>query len=239
MKKRKSRVVFDMETNGHLFEFTKIHCICTKDMDTLETRQFRPNQIEEGLTLLSSYDILIGHNICQFDIPGIRKLYPRFSYGELRDSLCMSKLFDPERPLHGLEDYGKQFKLYKPYIENWEIFDEEKLNRCMVDVEINYLTYNYLVDKFCRSWSWIKSLEIEQDFALYRASQVLEGIDVDEEFARALLVKLDDEIAYLDSVLLDKIPRRIVPIGNTENGCKPFKINGEYTEATKKWFGIE
>lgn len=235
---KKSKLIFDMETNGHLFEFTKIHCICTKDLDTLETNQFRPDEIEDGLNLLSRYDILIGHNICQFDIPGIKKLYPRFSYGELRDSLCMSKLFDPERPLHGLEDYGKQFKLYKPYIEDWATFDEGKLNRCMTDVEINHLTYSYLVEKFCKGWSWLKSLEIEQDFALYRASQVIEGIDVDEEFARELLVKLDKEIEYLDSILLEKIPHRIVSVGNTEVGCKPFKINGEHTKDTIKWFNL-
>lgn len=234
----KSRICFDIETDGHLYEFTKIHCICTKDMDTLETNQFRPDEIEDGLNLLTNYDILIGHNICQYDIPGIKKLYPRFSYGALRDSLCMSRMFDPERPLHGLEDYGRQFKRYKPYIENWEEFSEEKVHRCSEDVEINFLTYNYLVEKFCKDWSWLKALEIEQDFALYRAGQVLEGVDVDEQLAKELLERIDKEIDYLDSVLLDKIPHRILPVGNIESGCKPFKKDGNFTVDTIKWFGL-
>lgn len=233
-----SRLIFDSETDGHLYEFTKFHCICTKDVDTLETRQYRFNQIPEALEHLSSYDMLIGHNICGFDIPAIKKLYPRFSFGELRDSLCMSRLFDPERPLHGLEDYGEQFGRHKPVILDWKEFSEEKVHRCSEDVEINHLTYSYLVDKYCKTWSWLKSLKIEQDFCLYRAGQILEGVDIDEELARKVLKQLDEEIEKLDAILMDKMPRRIAAVGNVEVGNKPFKKNGEYTAATREWFEL-
>ena len=149
----------------------------------------------------------------------------------------MSKLFNPERPEHSLESYGKQFGRNKPVHEDWSVFSEAMLHRCSEDVEINYITYKHLVDKYCRNWNWLKSLEIEQEFALYRAYQEIEGVDIDVESARQTLEKLDKEIDELTNTLLDRIPKRVSRVGS-DNGYKPFKKNGDYTEATRGWFNL-
>jgi hypothetical protein len=230
-----TRLVFDSEADNFLYAATKVHCICAKDLDTNLSWKFPPDKVQEGLELLSSYDIICGHNICGYDIPLFKKLYPNFHYKELRDSLCMSKLFDPERPLHGLESYGAQFGRPKPVHEDWTAFTPEMLHRCSEDVEINYLTYKYLVDKHCRGWSWKKALEIEQEFVLYRAAQELEGIDIDVELAREVINKLDQELLELDSILTERIPGKMKKVG-VEHGYLPFKKNGEYNSTTLKWF---
>ena len=235
-----SRYVVDIEGDGLLYEITKIHCIVAKDLKTKEIFKFRPHQIEEGLQLLSSADQLVGHNICGFDIPAIKKLYPTFTHKRLKDTLCMSKLFNPERfGGHSLESYGEQFKRAKPVHEDWSVFSEDMLYRCSEDVEINEMVYEYLVERYCQSWNWITSLNIEQDFAMYRAAQELEGVDIDIELAKRLLVQLDEEIAQLDALLYDKIPMRIKGAGNLERGTMPYKKDGTYNEATKKWIAQE
>ena len=106
----------------------------------------------------------------------------------------------------------------------------------MEDVEINHLTYNYLVEKYTRTWKWQKALEIEQEFSFYRAFQELEGVDIDVNLAINTLSRLDEEIEQLDKTLTERIPNKILPVGNIESGYKPFKKNGEYNEATKRWF---
>ena len=231
-----TRLLFDIEANGFLYDVTQLHCICAKDLDTRQIFQFPPDKLNDGLQLLSSYDIICGHNICGYDIPAIKKLYPDFTYKKLRDSLCMSKLFNPERPSHSIESYGLQFNRYKVQHEDWTVYSEEMLHRCSEDVEINVLTYNYLVNKYCKNWDWSKALDIEQEFMLNRAAQELEGVDIDVEHAKDTLRRLDVEIESLDSILLERIPSRIVPIGNVEKGCLPFKKEGNYTKQTLEWF---
>lgn len=228
------KLVFDLEANGLLYEATKIHCICAKDIETRERYKFSPVSIPEGLELLGKADILIGHNICGFDLPLILKLYPEFRFKGARDTLCMSKLFDPERLSHGLESYGKQFGRPKPEHHDWFAYTCRMLHRCFEDVEINHLTYKHLIDKYCKNWKWLRSLDIEQEFAYYRAFQELEGVDIDVDTAHLVLDKLDAEISELDTILLDLIPKKVIMVGK-EDGYLPFKKNGEYNEATKRW----
>jgi len=234
------RLVFDLEGNGLLYDIHTIHCIVAKDLKTREVFKFRPHQIEEGLALLSSAEQIVGHNICGFDIPAIKKLYPSFTHKKLKDTLCMSKLFNPERfGGHSLESYGEQFRRSKPVHEDWSVFSEDMLFRCSEDVEINVMTYEYLVERYCQSWNWIRSLEIEQDFAMYRAAQEIEGVDIDVGLAEDLIVRMDTEIAELDKLLYEVMPMRVIGVGNLDIGTLPFKKDGTYNEATKKWIANE
>lgn len=231
-----TKAVFDTEGNGLLYDITQFWCIVIKDRDTREVFKYTPDRIEEGLKHLSSYDILIGHNICGFDVPAIKKLYPWWTHKKLRDTYCMSKLFNPERfGGHALESYGEQFKRPKPTHKDWSRFSEEMLYRCSEDVEINWLTYDYLVDGYCSTWNWVKSLEIEQEFAIYRAAQELEGVDIDVDHALRVIKLLDEEIEYLDKTLYEMMPMRVVPVGNKDKGTLPFKKDGTYNEITKRW----
>ena len=77
----------------------------------------------------------------------------------------MSKLFYPERLEHSLDSYGRQFGRYKPVHEDWTTYSEDMLHRCSEDVEINHLTYNWLVDENCRDWDWVNALELEQELS--------------------------------------------------------------------------
>ena len=54
------KYVFDIETDGLLFDCTMAHCIVLKDIDKNEI--LTPT-IDQGLELLSNAELIIGHNI--------------------------------------------------------------------------------------------------------------------------------------------------------------------------------
>jgi DNA polymerase I len=236
----KTRLVFDIETDGLLYELTKIHCICAKDLSRGVVYKFRPEEIESGLDLLNSVDYIVGHNISGFDLLAIQKIYPSFSIdnSKVRDTLCMSRLFNPDRPDHSLAGYGTSYNRLKVQHEDWTTFSPEMLHRCSEDVEINCLIYRDLVDRYCRDWNWIEPLLLEQEYSRFVAIQELEGVDFDVDGAYKLLSLLDGEISQLDKILLERIPPVIKPIGNPE-GVKPFKKDGSYSEICRKWFSVD
>ena len=92
------RLVFDIETDGLLDTLTQIHCIVLKDIDTNEVFSFPPADIEQGLDLLYKADTIIGHNIINFDIPAIQKVYPSFeTEAEVLDTLVLSRVIKADQ----------------------------------------------------------------------------------------------------------------------------------------------
>ena len=90
------RVVFDLETNGLLKDVTKVHCLVIKDVDTGEvlscndrlgwTNLGTQRTILIGLEILRKADILYGHNILDFDLRVLKKLYGFETKAEIRDT---------------------------------------------------------------------------------------------------------------------------------------------------------
>ena len=91
------RILFDIETDNYLEHMTTIHCLVTENVDTGEVREFRPHQIKEGLAYLQDATVLIGHNIIDFDIRAIKKIYPKWSTkAYLYDTLIAAKIAYPD-----------------------------------------------------------------------------------------------------------------------------------------------
>jgi DNA polymerase I-like protein with 3'-5' exonuclease and polymerase domains len=89
---------FDLETDGFLHMVSKIHCMSIKNPANGRVRRFTAVDMEEGLRLLMKLGEegkLVGHNIINFDIPVIQKLYPWFEVplDNVVDTLVMSRLF--------------------------------------------------------------------------------------------------------------------------------------------------
>ena len=69
------RLVFDIEADGLYWDVTEVYCLVAYDIDKDRVYKFTPNNIKEGIKLLSKAETLIGHNIVIYDIPVIEKLY--------------------------------------------------------------------------------------------------------------------------------------------------------------------
>jgi len=133
-------LIFDIETNGLLYNVTTIHCLVIYDTETDQTLVFNdqsferagdkpaPQPIVRGVQLLEDADLVAGHNIIGYDLPVLRKLYGWFGRtGDCLDTLLLSRLYHPnlmeidkqnkwaDMPLklygsHSLEAYGYRLK---------------------------------------------------------------------------------------------------------------------------------
>ena len=155
-------LVFDCETNGLLHDVHEIHCIAIYDSTQEETFVFNNRggkcpPITEALHWLSSADFIAGHNVLNFDIPTLRKVYPWFdTTADVVDTLVLSRLYHPNlmeidkrrnvprMPMqlygrHSLEAYGYRLGEYKgEYGKNtdWQSWSQEMQDYCEQDVKV-------------------------------------------------------------------------------------------------------
>jgi len=155
-------LVFDIETNGLLYDVSKIHCIAT--FDTKEEKAYVFNDqddetpsIRDGINQLMEADTLAGHNIIGYDLPVLRKLSSKFSTcAECVDTLVLSRLFHPNlmeidkrrqwrhMPMqlygrHSLEAYGYRLGEYKGDFgktSDWQEWSQEMQDYMIQDVKV-------------------------------------------------------------------------------------------------------
>lgn len=228
------RLVFDTESDGLLYDITKLWCIVAKDMDTGDIQVFPPDKIREGLEYLQTADILIGHHISGYDYVVINKLYGiSLSILKARDTLVMSKLFFPEQKIHSLDFWGKKLKRKKPVHTDWTQYSDEMLHRCTEDVEINHVLYEYLVEKEASQWKWGNSIIMEQYFSYDQGRQEITGVTIDTALARKTLATIDEELRVIDGQLDERLPLRIV---DRKAVNKPFVKSGDYSAMVYSWY---
>lgn len=96
-------IVFDIETDGLIPDLTKIHCINMVDRSTgqrlrfndqpLVVRRAPDGTVAEAVRLLQEADEIAGHNVINFDIPAIQKVYSDFlPAGRVIDTLVYSRI---------------------------------------------------------------------------------------------------------------------------------------------------
>lgn len=117
---------------------------------------YRP--LIEGLKLLASADLVVGHNVIDFDLPAIKKVYPTFRLKPgcvIRDTLVLSRLFWPhikDRDFklahlgtlpkkligrHSLEAWGYRLGNYKGEFKGpWEFWTPEMHEYMEQDVHV-------------------------------------------------------------------------------------------------------
>lgn len=122
--------VYDIESNGFLFESTKVWTICLRDLETDEKLRINPfkedDAKEKFLAWLDKYDcpIVTGHYILGFDQFVLNSLLGiSFKVGkpdeiegrkvQFVDTLYWSMYLHPDRNGHGIEDWGERLGLQK------------------------------------------------------------------------------------------------------------------------------
>ena len=161
-------LIFDLETNGLLFNVTTIHCLAIYDCTTKETISYNDQGNEEpivrGVQRLADADCILGHNVIGFDIPVLRKLYPWFlSPGIVADTLLLSRLYHSDMmkldqkhgwkhmPLklygrHSLESYGYRLGEFKGSFSkdtDWKEWSQEMEDYCIQDVNVTTKLWNH------------------------------------------------------------------------------------------------
>lgn len=93
--------LFDIESDGLLDSITKIHVLVIRDHQTKETFTFTKENMRDGLKMLMEDGyIIVGHNVINYDVPALKKIYPDFHVPEERvlDTIVLTRLIYTDLP---------------------------------------------------------------------------------------------------------------------------------------------
>ena len=218
-------LVFDIETDGLLVDASKVHCIWCHCLETGETHDFKPGEIVAGLEFLKSATTLIGHNIIGFDIPCIKKLYPKWvpKATAVVDTMVLAQLLFPDiknadyvniikgkmpgrcSGSHSLEAWGYRIGEYKGEFgktTDWKEWTPEMHKYCGQDVLVNSKLYTFLMSKNPSQ----ESIDLEMAVAVILSRQVAFGVGFDMEAAQRLHSELLGKLDTLGNSLSESFP---------------------------------
>ena len=228
-------VIYDVETDGLLDKLTTVWVIACVDDDGNNRKFFtdRPQDIsktpdgslEDGVKHILSYDKIVCHNQMSFDWHVFNRFWPDLwnletvPFKKCWDTLAQSRCqhFDRHKVKgvkgnHGLEYYGVLFKYPKPPIEDWSYFDDDKLERCLVDIEINRKAYHYLNNEAKKiGLDFRKQIRRAQATEYWYAKQEQNGWLADREFLEQCVEELDTEMDKLKAIIEPKLPPVVKP----------------------------
>ena len=162
------KIFFYCETDGLLDKMTKVHCIAVAINDG-EVHSFGPDQLSQGVDELCQADLLIGHNLINFDLPALAKFdqtrHMKQCESEVYDTLIVSRLLWPDireedyRMMHtkdrenypkdcygrhSLKAWGYRLGMLKGlYLQEhgYAEFTEDMADYCRRDVEVVRMLY--------------------------------------------------------------------------------------------------
>lgn len=243
--------VFDSEANGLLDTVDRIWCVVYLDLSTGSRFSFGPESIDQALEALAQFDVLVGHNIIQYDLPLFRKIKGWSYSGKVVDSLWLSRLQRPDRIApptcsstagpHSLEAWGIRLGRKKVGHEDWSKFSEEMLHRCEEDVEINYLVYQELL-KEGKGENWGQSHRTNMRLLSLLQEQEEYGWLADRAHMDRCIRQLDRWIERISRATSSHLPFICDPLETKKKGeynyvRKPFLKSGKYAEIVIRYFG--
>ena len=228
------KLVFDIETDD--LKATKLWCIVAQDLDSNKIYRFAPHQLESGLELLKSANVLLGHNIIGFDIPVIKKLTGvDLSNKKVIDTLVLSRLFNPVREGgHSLEMWGYKLNYNKIEFEDYSHYSEEMMDYCVRDVKLNTQVYHRLIQQESAGFSK-ESARLEQGVSLILKEQEQDGFEFNQTKAESLLASLYKRMNEVEEEVHETFKPKVMKEKLTPIILKSGKLSlMAYNEATKK-----
>jgi len=225
------KIAFDIETDG--LNPTKIYCIAAKiigqdvtEFWTPETIKFFPSWIVE-----INAETLIGHNIIGFDLPVMEKLLGFKWWGDIEDTLVMSRLDNPSREGgHSLASWGIRMNYPKTLYSDWTHYSEEMKEYCIQDVHILDKLYRRLNSKDMSE----KALELEHKIAKITHQQTLNGWKFDIRKASSLLALLKEEMFKAEDEVRKVFKPLKVWMPLNWLGERRYKLSGEASKNYEK-----
>jgi len=232
-------VVFDLEANG--FTPDIIHCVSVWEDGVIKTSKSY-NFLRKFFEALGPDDLLIGHNIVRYDIPVIEKILGAKINAKVVDTLAMSWYLTPNRVRHGLEYWGEDFNIPKPFVTDWDNQPYEVYkHRCEEDVKINVKVWEQLESKMHIIYNDIEQQYKMLDYLTFKMQcaneQETRGWKLDVSGCTTLLADLDVKLSEALCGLTKAMPTKGI-IAKRKPPTKPYKKSGELSATGIKWFNL-
>jgi len=226
--------IFDLETDNLLDKVTKIHCLVIEDFETGIRTRYRSDKgdLIIGLKVLQDAKVIVGHNIMDYDVRVIKKLYPKWSTkAQIVDTLICTRviwadiketdfaLFRkgtlPAKLIgrHSLDSWGYRIGLHKGDFgktADWSTLTDEMVDYCDLDVQVTSKLYHIILRKEVPP----AVLQMEHDIHAICLKQTEYGFPFDVKKANVLLGRLLSRKAELHEQIFNTLgPSWIVNLG--------------------------
>lgn len=235
------KLIFDIEADNLLDDVAQVWCIVARDVDTDEVYTFDPICIEEGLNLLNSAELLIGHNIIDYDLRVLRKLhgfkllegqqtldtlvYSRTIWPDIKelDFKLVSKINFPQKLVgsHSLKAWGYRLGELKGDFgsdnQDFGTYTTEMLQYCVQDTKVTSELYQKILAKnFSQD-----ALDLETELHTLLIGQQEYGFPFDAATAQKLYAELAQRRQDIEQELQDTFEPTIVEL-KTKTKTIPF-----------------
>ena len=239
-------LIFDIESDGFLDVATQVFVLIAQDVSTDQIYTFTDHDdrfpsLADGLAFLKSADALAGHNILEFDLQILKKLFDWEFDGKVFDTWIISEICSyNRRHRHGLAGWGEHLGYAKLDFDQFDQYSDEMRVYCQRDVELNTMIYRHLMQEVkARKELTDKfpfGLRIEHDVAEFNAKVSNQGWLFDMPAATALLQQLTQEMETIEAKI-EPMLGDITKLIDKEPKTPKYKNNGEYNAATCRILG--
>jgi len=220
------RVIFDLEADG--LEPTKIFVLCAKTLDKGLTHQFFDADSWKIWVKQTGVTELIGHNIINYDLPVLSRLWDFNWDGKVTDTLVLSRLASPTRDGgHSLKNWGVICDFNKGEHDDFESLSNDMVQYCIRDV----LLSERVIQRLRRDiYGFSKqSIQLEHDVAKIMGEQERRGWKIDEKKAMLLLFQL----TVIKDELDEQFQKIFPPLITKEYVYVKYKKDGSLYNAHK------
>lgn len=263
------KLIVDIEADGLYQEATMIHCAVFKCDDT--NRVWRLRKKESIIKMLEKCTFLIMHNGIGYDIPLIKKLWGYEYKGKVLDTVLMSREIFKNIPVptqmkedykehskkltgpHSLAAWGYRLGRGKVEHEDWSVFTDAMMHRCVEDVEITHMLYKHIVDNWKLDVFPARSAWLLMDFMKCIDRQEKHGWKLDIDRCERSITQLSKWVRWIDNVMYQHLP--ILPTikedrvdlhggslfidGYSEGFQNPFTKTGKLAVRLQNWIDKE
>ena len=187
--------------------------------------------------------VFIIHNGYTFDLHALELFDFDTSNMNVVDTLPLSWYLHQNRDIHGLEKWGEDLGVEKPKVTDWEnLTQEEYDHRVVEDCKIQRLLWMKLCNDFADIYGCSSQQEVYAHpvfkFLQFKGKQLREQYGVkwklDVEACTALQEELSVKLVERSKMLAEVMPD--VPKYTERKAPKElYKLNGEMSEAGKRW----